>query len=357
VSAPKSAATAVAIAGGGIIGLSLAWRLAQRGFRVSVFDQGSMGGEASWAGAGMLAPGGEIDAPSAFAGLCLESRTEYPAFVRELEQASGISIDYQECGALEVAYSPEDAEILAARAERQQAIGIHSKPVNPDRVAAFWPRLRDGDLLAARFYPQDAIVDPRHLTAALAAAAASLGVVLLERRPVQQIDVSASRIVLQVAGAPQEFDCAVIAAGAWSGTIPVSGVPPLPASEPVKGHLIAYSQPVQTCSTIIRHRHTYLLQRASGMLLAGASVEHAGFDRSLDPAIVDRLAREAAFLLPHLRETTPASAWTGFRPASAELQLGAWHSNRLYLAYGHFRNGILLAPVTASRLAGLIAAA
>jgi glycine oxidase len=146
------------------------------------------------------------------------------------------------------------------------------------------------------------------------------------------------------------FDRAILAAGAWSSEIEVQGVPPLPRSEPVRGHLIGYRQPTETLTTIVRHGHHYFLQRANGLLIAGASVEHAGWERNIDAEIVRGLERAAARVLPHLGETTPCEVWNGFRPGAERLHMGPWHAPELLLAYGHFRNGILLAPTTADRI-------
>jgi glycine oxidase len=350
----------IGIVGGGLIGLASAWRLAQAGLRVAVYERGGFGGEASWAGAGMLAPGGEIEEPSDFASLALASRALYRAFVRELEAATRTEIDYQECGALDLAYSDDEWRALQHRAERQRALGIASKAVDPKQVAIFWPRVRTENLAGALFYPDDAIVNPRELCRSLVLACTKAAVELFSVSAVEQIHVSPNEATLYVKTITRKnrkviigrrFRAAVLAAGAWSSSIPVSGVPAPPAVEPVKGHLVGYQQPDQTCNTILRHGHTYLLQRANGLLIAGASVEHAGWDRSLDPAIAARLASEASFVLPHLAETTPSEIWIGFRPSSDHLQLGPWHSSALHLAYGHFRNGILLAPKTAADLA------
>lgn len=346
----------VAIAGGGIIGMSIAWRLAQQGCSVTVFDKGTIGGEASWAGAGMLAPGGEIEAASPLASLSLESRRLYPSFVQELEQVSGCRIDYQECGSLDLAYSPEDLEALETRASRQAEIGITSKPVTEDQISAFWPRVRIENLAGARFYAGDGVVNPRELVAALVCACKDLGVELVENCPVTSASVETGRVVLETCRAARACHALVIAAGAWSDSIAVEGVAALPVAEPVKGHLIGYRQPEQTCSTIVRHGHTYLLQRANGLLIAGASVEHVGFNRALDSRILSELAAAAGFLLPHLQETAPSEKWIGFRPASDDLHVDTWYSERLYLAYGHYRNGILLAPLTARDLASRISA-
>ena len=342
----------VAVAGGGLIGLSIAWRLAQQGFKVTVFEKGSTGGEASWAGAGMLAPGGEFDEPSHLAQLALESRSLYPAFVRELERATGLAIDYQECGALDLAYDAEQWRSLLARAERQAAFGLSCKILKPEQVSVFWPRVRSEDLAGALFYPGDAIVNPRELVTALSVACRQLNVAIIENTAIDSALVTES----VVATDRGQFDALVVAAGAWSSSIHLENAAPLPAVEPVKGHLIGFQQPDQTCNTILRHGHTYLLQRANGLLIAGASVEHVGWDRSIEPAQAASLAQQAGFILPHLAETTPTETWIGFRPSSTAPQIGSWHSPRLFLAYGHYRNGILLAPVTAQTIAQAISA-
>ena len=332
----------IAVAGGGIIGLTLAWRLAQRGFPVTVFDKGTIGGEASWAGAGMLAPGGEIVATSPIAQLALEARRLYPSFVRELEEASATRIDFQECGALDLAYSAEDWQGLEARAAHQTALGIRSEAVEPARAISMCPDIRTAGLVGARFYPDDAIVNPREIIAALCSVCPRLGVSLIENHAVEN------------AASVGNFDALVVAAGAWSSQIPISG---LPMAEPVKGHLIGYRQPPGKYGVIVRHGHTYLLQRAGGLLIAGSSEEHLGFDRSIDAGIVADIAARAAFLLPDLAKETPTEVWTGLRPASDAVRTGAHGtSGRLYLAYGHYRNGILLAPITARDLAAEISA-
>ena len=342
----------IGIIGGGIIGMSAAWRLGQAGFAVTVYEKSKLGGEASWAGAGMLAPGGEFQEDSELARMAVESRDLYRAFVEELQRESGVTIDFQEMGALEVAYSVEELTLLGKRAARQTVIGISSKAASPEQIATFWPRLNRDQLAGGYFYPGDAVVDPRDVMAALRIACERIGVRLFEDSEVQSIAAGLEAVHV----GEQRHDAVVIAAGAWSGLLAVSGVPALPASEPVRGHLIGYHQPDQTCSTILRRNHTYLLQRANGLLIAGASVERVGFERALDACATGTLEKEAAGLLPHLGETTPSLVWNGFRPGSDALHIGAWHSRRVYLAYGHYRNGILLAPGTAARLTREISA-
>ena len=342
----------VAVVGAGIIGMSIAWRLAQCDLAVTVYEKSAIGSEASWAGAGMLAPGGEFESDSELARLALESRDLYPAFVAELQRESAVDIDLQETGALDVAYSTEELRLLDERAKRQADIGIASKRMKPAHITTFWPRVRKEDLAGGYFYPHDAIVDPRHVVTALRRACEQRGVTLLERSNVASVASDGAEI--HVNGT--RHDSVVIAAGAWSGSIEVSGLPALPPSEPVRGHLLGYRQPEQICNTILRHGHLYLLQRANGFFIAGASVEKAGFDRSIDSKAAQALEKAAAFVMPHLSETSPTEVWNGFRPASDQLHLGAWQASPVYLAYGHYRNGILLAPVTAKRLASQISA-
>ncbi|HEX4748086.1 MAG TPA: glycine oxidase ThiO [Bryobacteraceae bacterium] len=342
--------SAIAIVGAGIIGLSIAWRLARARFKVSLFDQGKAGGEASWAGAGMLAPGGEIDESDELATLAVESRRMYTDFVSELEECCGLSIDFQPCGALDVAYSQSEMEALDARAERQALLGIQSKRISTSHVTAFWPRVRREGLTGARFYPKDAVVNPRELTHALKQVCGRRQYIeITEYCRVVALHIASDGVRVEHEHGSAKCDVAIVAAGAWSGAIELSGAPPLPKTEPVKGQLIGYQQPEQTCNTIVRHGHTYLLQRANGLLIAGSSMERVGFDPEVNPFIESEIESRAGYVMPHLAETTKSESWMGFRPASDKLHIG-WHSPRLLLAYGHFRNGILLAPVTAERI-------
>jgi glycine oxidase len=341
----------ILIAGGGVIGLSIAWRLAQAGQSVTVCEKSRTGGEASWAAAGMLAPGGEFTTRSHESDLAIESRALYPGFVSELENVTRESVDYRECGALELAYSEAELAAIENKAEQQQAaLGISSKRVTPANAATFWPRLDASRIFGGRFYPNDAVVNPRELSHALAIACRQLGVSITEQSDVTAIDVTKTGTRVTCGTGTQTYAAAVIAAGAWSSSIRVTGVPALPTTEPVKGHLIAYRQPAQTCSTIIRQGHYYMLQRSNGLLVAGSSMERVGFDRAISERVTNDLAVWAGSVLPHLAETTPTTSWVGFRPAAETLYMGPWHSDRLLLAYGHFRNGILLAPLTALRI-------
>lgn len=322
------------VVGAGIIGLSCAWRLAQRGIGVTVFDAREAARESSWAGAGMLAPGGEFDTPSRLAHMALESLATYPEFVRELQKESGIDIDFRRSGAVEVAFDDSEAEALRSRSARQAEIGIRSEPC-----------IHDGR--AARFYPDDAVVDPRDVTAALLIACKARGVSIREHEPVLEIS-RAGRSVRTSMG-DYAAEGVAVAAGAWSSSL-VQGSP---RTMPIRGHLVSWNVAPGVLDPILRRGHTYLLQRRSGTLIAGATSERVGFDREIDERAVSDLRARAGALLPSLRGLAPSERWNGFRPGieAAAPAVGRVPGTSLWQAFGHYRNGILLAPDTARRIA------
>jgi glycine oxidase len=344
---------AVAIIGGGIIGSAIAWRLAQQGWRVALFERAQLGGEASWAAAGMLAPGGELDetADASQVELFLESRRAYGAFVEELMRETGLSIDYRECGALDLAYSEDEWTALRRRAGRQRELGIVSRALTAGQIRTFSPHIEAERLAGALFYPGDAVVAPREVMAALEAACRKRGVAVRERAAVENVETRSTGVEIK----GELFTAAVIAAGAWSSTIGVNGICELPPSEPVKGHLLGFELALGACPTIVRHGHIYLFQRGSGMIVAGASVEHVGYQRGIDETVSEALLSRVRRMLPVLEKLRPVDVWTGFRPQSDRLRVERWKETALFLAYGHFRNGILLAPTTAERIARALA--
>ena len=329
----------VIVVGGGIIGGSIAWRLAQAGAAVTLLDA-SVFGEASWAGAGMLAPGGEFVSRSRWAEFALESRALYPAFVAELEGETGVGIDYRRCGAVEIARTEAEWQDLLARRAAQAELGIRAEVT-----------------VGGLYYPDDALVDPRDVTRALRCACEKRGVRINEQTRVMAVRVTAGRADVETSGGMLSGSAAVLAAGAWSGAIPVNGADgqiAIPATFPVRGHLLGYTLEPGSVGPILRHGHTYVMHRSSGFTIAGTSSEQVGFNRELDSQIVDDIHARAAELLPRLRSAPKPTAWLGFRPATDDLApaIGRLGDTCLWLAYGHYRNGILLAPATAARVAG-----
>jgi len=344
----------VTVTGAGIIGSSIAWRLAQRGLRVALLDAGQMGGEASSAGAGMLAPGGEMEDRSAWNDFALESLRLYSGFVAELESETGQPIDYQQFGAVEVALSGDEWRLLEARGRRQASLGIPSCPLSDTEVKRLAPLLR-GEVAGALFYPRDALVDPRSVMRALRSACLKRGVEIRERVRVTAIRPKADRVEVETSDGPLAAAAAVLAAGAWSSQIAVPGMA-LRRAFPVRGHLMGFQLDAGSLGPILRHGPTYLLQRAGGFTIAGTSSEHAGFDRALDHAILTDIHSRAAALVPVLSGLSPDEQWLGFRPAVEDDSpvIGRAGETALWLAYGHYRNGILMAPATADRIARAI---
>jgi glycine oxidase len=309
----------VLIAGAGLIGGAIAWRLAQAGARVTLADAGCFGGATSSAGAGMLSPGGEFDKPSVWLDLGVESMRMYPAFVAELRAETGRSIDFAPCGCMHFV-EPEQAQ---ARAVFQTAHGIRVE-VRSDGL----------------FYPEDAFVDPGNLLRALRRACEARGVTIVENHPLAEIETA-------------EQDAVVVAAGAWSSQIRVThrGVNiEMPAVKPVKGHLIGFDLVPGLLGPMLRRGHTYVLQRSNGFTIAGSTEEDAGFERTVNPATCAEIHARASQLFPALKTATPAKCWTGLRPFSAEPNIRRVAGTNIWLAYGHFRNGILLTPLTAARI-------
>jgi glycine oxidase len=311
----------VAVAGGGIIGGSIAWRLARAGVRVTVVDAGLLGGETSSAGAGMLSPGGEFDRPSVWFDLGIESMRMYPGFVEELQAETGLAIDFRICGCKQFV----DAEQARRRAEFQARAGVQVE-LTPDGL----------------FYRSDAFVNPTDVLRALRRACERRNVEIAERQPILEIESA-------------EYRAVVIASGAWSNLIRVKhrGKPvTLPAVKPIKGHLIGFQLPPGALGPMLRRGHTYVLQRSSGFTIVGSTEEDVGFDREIDPTICEELHRQGAELFPALLNATPCARWIGFRPFSHDgPHISRIDGTNVWLAYGHFRNGILLTPLTAQRVA------
>ena len=313
----------VLIAGAGLIGSSIAWRLTQAGARVTLCDAGTFGGECSAAGAGMLSPGGEFDKPSVWIDLAVEGMRMYPAFVDELARESGVPIDFQICGCHHLV----DSEIAQRRAEFQASKGIRVETTE-----------------RGLYYPGDAFVDPADMLRALRCVSRAD---LREHSGLDQIEAG-------------DYDAVVIAAGAWSNQIRVKyrGAPvALPEVKPIKGHLIGFQLPPGALGPMLRRGHTYALQRSNGFTVAGSTEEDAGFDRNVNQDICDEIHRHVAELFPAVKDAVPCRRWIGFRPfAPTGPHIRRIENTNVWLAYGHFRNGILLAPLTSQRIAaGIIA--
>jgi glycine oxidase len=349
----------VLIVGAGLIGSAIAWLLSKSGRSVVLMDAGRFGGEASSAGAGMLAPGGEYREPSPAAQFAIESLAMYPAFVREIEKESGVPIDYRNCGAIELAYERERWRALQARAEVQRNFGIPVHLLCPSSLSAIAPGLNSEGLFGALYYAKDACVSPADLLRALRVLCDRGGVKVLENTPVESIDAERDRVSVRVAKRHITGRNLVLSAGAWSSLIPLSrsGAPAsIPRSVPVKGHLVGYQLPPRSLRPILRHGHHYIVQRRMGFTVAGSSEETCGFNRCVNPERIREIRAEVGSFYPPLLTKEPAREWVGFRPGIEHQGpvISRMPGTRVWLSYGHYRNGILLTPATAHLVSGEI---
>ena len=342
----------VLIVGAGLIGSSIAWLLSKAGCRVVLIDAGSFGGEASAAGAGMLAPGGEYRDPSPAARFAIESLAMYPTFVRQLEKESGLSIDYRKCGAIELAYDRERWQELRRRADVQRRFGIPAQFLCSSSLSAVAPGLNLEGLVGALYYPDEACVAPADLLRSLRTVCQREGVKILEHSPVQNIDAERGRVMVRMREQQISGRNLVLAAGAWSSQIPVSRsgmAAHIPESFPVKGHLVGYRLLSGSLRPILRNGHHYVVQRKSGFTIAGSSEEQGGFDRSVNPERISEIRNAAGSFYSPISTLKPTREWVGFRPGSERRgpTIGRVPGTNVWLAYGHYRNGILLTPATA----------
>lgn len=356
----------VAVVGGGIIGLSVAWRAQQRRLSVAVVDAGSLASESSKAGAGMLAPGGEAHRLAPWAKDTVEALRLYPAFVDELRRESGLAIDFRLCGAIDVASTDAAWAALQSRRTIQQQLGISLEEIPEPTARRMVPWLRPGDLRAL-CYPGDAVVDPRTVTAALLRLLARDQATLLGNTPILSIERDPAGYRLRHPQGEIHATAVVLAAGAWASTIALpaspdprspSETPPPRTAIPIRGHLARCLRDPGILGPIVREGHLYVFQRNTGELITGSNEEQVGFLRTLNPDAVRDILLRTERLLPGLFPPACASdAWLGFRPGiegdGPEVRRLA--PDRIWLAYGHYRNGILLAPHTAATIAREIA--
>ncbi|NRA36637.1 MAG: glycine oxidase ThiO [Planctomycetes bacterium] len=337
----------VAIVGGGIIGLSLAWRLINKGFQVTVYDANAESREASWAAAGMLAPHNEASDMNPLWELCCASYSRWPQFLSELG-VDDQSVDYRSHGSLIPLLKGDCAQGIEKKFKWLENAGIPVERWTQDRVLSEEPELTHS-VQEAVFVPGGQ-VNPRIVCRILRERCAERGVSLLYRQVVQKI--SQGRLHM-AHGQVCDFDHVVVAAGAWTPQLAqMTGIELL--GEPVKGQLIAFKTDLQL-KRFIHCAHAYCVPRAGTGLVVGASVEHVGFDRQDSQSAIAQLMAGAQRLLPQLRTAQVSETWTGLRPRlNGGMPMFARMSDQLSICSGHFRNGILLTPISAEIMSQLI---
>jgi glycine oxidase len=347
----------VLVVGGGVVGLAIAWRAALLGLGVTVVDP-DPGRGASHFAAGMLAPVTEVHyGEEALLRLNLAAARRYPSFVAELEDAVRMPVGYRTCGTLAIAFDADDRAALDDLHRYQASLGLASTPLSSRECRRLEPRLATG-VRGGLLVEGDHQVDNRRLVGGLLEACARAGVVLRRDRA-RAIVVERGRVV----GVDDlRAGHTILAAGCWSGQglgLPAPAVPPV---RPVKGQILRLrddpSGPLigHNLRAIVRGRPIYLVPRADGEVVLGATSEELGFDQTVTVGGVSELLADARALLPGVAELELVESSAGLRPGSPDNAplIGRSALDGLVIATGHYRNGILLAPITADTVAGLL---
>jgi glycine oxidase len=353
-----SSSPEVIVIGAGVIGCACAFELASAGLRVTVFDTRRVGQGASQASAGVLAPYIEGHEPGPLRDLGRRSLDMYDGFVGRLRTASGMVVQYARGGTLEIALDADHADNLRRSAHA----------LNQDGVTAHWldaAELRDVEPLAAAASLGGLLIDIHgfvgvpELTDALSAGAMSAGArFALESRVISITPSADDRLVVHTENGPTAADRVVMAAGSWTTQIRIAGVAPPAAVKPIRGQLLHLSWPTaQPLRHVLWGTDCYLVPWLNGRVLVGATVEDAGFDERATAAGVRDLLEAGCALVPHLWQASFEEVRVGLRPASPDNLPIVGMSDAvpgLIYATGHYRNGVLLAPLTASIVKDLV---
>ena len=350
----------VAVIGGGAIGLAVAWRAAEKGLRTTVLERGEPGGGTSHVAAGMIAPIAEAKlVERSLLRLTLASARQYPAFVAELAEASGVDPGYLSCGTLLAARDSDEAEALDRELAMRTQLGLAVRRLRASEARRLEPGLAPALRLALEL-PEDHAVDPRRLSVALAAAAGRAGGVVRTGSDVSEILHTGGRISGVRLSDGERIDAGqvVIAAGVWSDSI--EGIPAearVPI-RPVKGQILRLHDPAGPglLTRVVRMQGSYIVPRGDGRYVLGATSEERGFDTTVTAGAVFELLRDTIELVPGVSELVIDELAAGLRPGTRDNApaIGPGSLPGLHWATGHYRHGILLTPITAEIMAAAL---
>jgi glycine oxidase len=335
------------VAGGGLIGASIAFELATEGLSVAVFDAQNPGREASWASAGMISPAPESSAMASLLPISMASVHLYPEFLQRVEETSERTVGYRKDGALDLLLNgPDQSEIDEILALHRGA-GLRAEPLSSPEAREIEPALT-GEFRAAIHRPDEASLDNRLLTEATLEAARRKGVEIFPGNGAKALWTEGSACKgLQLQTDRVEGRWTVIAAGCFSARI--GGVAAYAPVIPAKGQMMALRCESVNLKKDLWSGHMYLVPRHDGRIIAGATVEYEGFDRNVTVAGIKKILSGAISLVPALESARIEETWAGLRPDTPDHLpiLGPTDLDGLLIATGHFRSGILLTPVTA----------
>ena len=341
----------VVIVGGGVIGLAIARELALRGVRdVCLVERATLGMEASFAAAGMLLPQVEADAEDDFFKLACKSRDLYPSFAAALREETGVDVELDTTGTLYLALNEHDQEEIEKRYSWQTRARLAVELLSAAAARELEPCISESGV-GALLFPNDIQVENRRLLSALANSVNNLGVEVLTETNVESLIIERDRVEgIHTSHGTIRCKSIVLAAGTWSSFLLRSSVLPDPAIQPVRGQMVCLESKPQLTRHVIYSPRGYLVPRQDGRLLAGSTSENAGFAKRVTAGGVNSILRNALEISPAVATLPVVETWAGLRPRPADglPVLGACGEiDGVVYATGHYRNGILLAPLTA----------
>ena len=347
----------VVIVGGGVIGLTIARALVQRGVRdVCVIERSTLGTEASFAAGGILAPQAEANARDDFFELASRSRDLYEDFAGALWEETGVDVELDSTGTLYVALRDGDLSEIEKRYEWQLRAGLAVERLTAAQARELEPCIGEGVKGALRF-PRDVQVENRRLLNALVKSVDKLGVTITTETNVESVVVGRGRVTgVETSRGAVTCQKIVVAAGTWSSTIENARTPKI---EPVRGQMICLDAKPQLTRHIIYSPRGYLVPRRDGRLIAGSTSENAGFTKQVTTEGISHIMANAHEISPAISALPILDTWSGLRPRAADglPVLGpCGEIDGLFYATGHYRNGILLAPVTGELIAEAVVA-
>jgi glycine oxidase len=345
----------VLIIGGGVIGLSIARELHKKGVRqITLVDKRVCGEEASWAAAGMLGPQVEADEGGEFFDLCCASRDLFPKLADELLDETGIDIELDRTGTLYLAFTDEDIKILHERFRWQNKANLPVEHLSAKTVLSSEPFVSP-DVRGAIRFPKDLQVENRKLLAALRRYAEVNGIHIVENCGVKNLIVENGRVsAAKTDDGVIAADKTVLATGAWTSLIKLGNAAMPINVEPVRGQIIAFQTETRLFRHVIYSSHGYIVPRFDNRILVGSTTEHTGFDKSVTDEAAKDLHNMAAEIAPCIADLKITDQWSGLRPFAGDglpVIGNIVGIDDLLVATAHYRNGILLAPITAKLVA------
>jgi glycine oxidase len=345
----------VLIVGGGIIGTSIAFELSQRKLSVAVLDRQEFLREASWAAAGMLSPAPDCPAAIPLVPLGRASLSLYPRYISAIEEFSSLKTGYRADGAIETLCHGDGERELSTLVALHHGLGLACEPLRLEEALEMEPAL-GRDVRAAALLPDEATVSTRRLTAALLAAAENSGVTMLPGVEANALAIDGNRCTGVKTSVGRTFFAAhvIFAAGCWTSRIPE--VMQYAPTVPVRGQMAALVHPGRPIRRVVRSERAYVVPRDFGspqMLVVGSTLEHVGYEKGVTSGGMEKIFAGVNELVPGLARAEITETWCGLRPGTPDQLpiLGPTDQQGLLLATGHYRNGILLAPITAKLIA------